>query len=192
MYICAMRPQKVLDTEILSGLAKVFRSKGYEGASLADLADATGLKKASLYHRYPGGKQEMADAVLSHIDKWVEENVFGSFLDENMTPQDRLKNGLNQIRTLYDDGREVCIFRALSMENGLEFFEEQVKNGMKEWIATFEEVGLAFNISQSRAQEMAIQTLTEIQGSLIVSKGLNDLSVFEKALQHIENRYLET
>ena len=32
-----MRPQKVLDIEILTGLTKVFRSKGYEGASLKDL-----------------------------------------------------------------------------------------------------------------------------------------------------------
>ncbi|MEP1982729.1 MAG: helix-turn-helix domain-containing protein, partial [Maribacter dokdonensis] len=61
-----MRPQKVLDIEILTGLTKVFRSRGYEGASLKELSEATGLKKASLYHRFPNGKQEMADAVLQH------------------------------------------------------------------------------------------------------------------------------
>ncbi len=43
-----MRPQKVLDKEILNGLTKIFRSRGYEGASLKELSDATGLKKASL------------------------------------------------------------------------------------------------------------------------------------------------
>ena len=40
-----MRPQKVLDVEILKGLTKVFRSKGYEAASLKELSEATGLKK---------------------------------------------------------------------------------------------------------------------------------------------------
>jgi len=55
-----MRPKKVLDETILKGLAEVFRSKGYEGASLKDLSEATGLKKASLYHRFPNGKSEMA------------------------------------------------------------------------------------------------------------------------------------
>ncbi|RZL16088.1 MAG: TetR/AcrR family transcriptional regulator, partial [Pedobacter sp.] len=34
-----MRPQKILDTDMISGLTKVFRDKGYEGASLNDLAE---------------------------------------------------------------------------------------------------------------------------------------------------------
>lgn len=40
-----MRPQKILDADMISGLTKVFRDKGYEGASLNDLAEVTGLKK---------------------------------------------------------------------------------------------------------------------------------------------------
>ena len=55
-----MRPQKVQDIEIIESLVKTFRSNGYEGTSLAELAKSTGLKKASLYHRFPDGKQEMA------------------------------------------------------------------------------------------------------------------------------------
>jgi len=71
-----MRPPKVLTTEILVGLATVFRSRGYEGASLKELAEATGLKKASLYYRFPNGKQEMAEAVLNHIDDWVSRESY--------------------------------------------------------------------------------------------------------------------
>ena len=111
-----MRPQKVLDEEILAGLTKVFRSKGYEGASLKELAEATGLKKASLYHRFPNGKQEMAQAVINHLDIWVEQYVFKVLLDETQAPEERLRNGLTQINKLYNGGASVCIFRALSME----------------------------------------------------------------------------
>lgn len=185
-----MRPQKVLDIEILTGLTKVFRSKGYEGASLKDLAEATGLKKASLYHRFPNGKQEMADAVLTHIGKWVEENVFQALTDNDNIPQVRLKNGLSQIRALYDGGKEACIFRALSMQAGLELFEEQVKNGMKQWILAFEKIGLELRLSPNDSEKKALQTLIEIQGSLIVARGLNSIDVFENTLQNIENRYL--
>jgi len=187
-----MRPQKVLDNEILAGLTKVFRSKGYEGASLKDLAEATGLKKASLYHRFPNGKQEMAEAVLSHIDQWVEEHVFQTLTDESLSPQLRLKKGLAQIRTLYNGGQEICIFRALSMQAGLELFEEQVNNGMKQWIAAFQKVGLALGLSPTKAKENALQTLINIQGSLIVTKGMDDIKIFEKTLKIIEKRYLKT
>lgn len=185
-----MRPQKVLDIEILTGLAKVFRSKGYEGASLKDLSEAAGLKKASLYHRFPNGKQEMADAVLNHISDWVDENIFNNLLDNDLTPENRLKKGLAGVRMLYDGGKEICIFRALSMQAGIELFEEQVKNGMNVWITNFKKLGLAFNLSHDEAENRAIQVLIELQGSLIVAKGLGELTVFENTLQKIENKYL--
>ncbi|WP_299680242.1 TetR/AcrR family transcriptional regulator [uncultured Tenacibaculum sp.] len=186
-----MRPQKVLDIEILAGLSKVFRSKGYEGASLKDLSDATGLKKASLYHRFPDGKKGMADAVLNHIDNWVDEKVFFELLNTEKTPKERLKTGLEAVRVLYKGGEETCIFRALSMQSSLELFENQISGGMKKWINTFETLGLALGFSPTDAKEKAYQTLIKVQGSLIVTKGLNDITIFENTLVQIENEYLD-
>lgn len=186
-----MRPQKVLDTEILTGLTKVFRSKGYEGASLKELSEATGLKKASLYHRFPNGKREMADAVLHHMGEWVEHNILRALADEEVSPQMRIKNSIAQIRKLYSGGKEVCILRALSMQAGLELFDKQIQNGMEQWIDAFHKVGLALGLSDSKAKKYAIQTLIDIQGSLIVTKGLDDIKVFEQTLKKIENSYLK-
>ncbi len=186
-----MRPQKVLDIDILTGLAKVFRSKGYEGASLKELSEATGLKKASLYHRFPNGKQEMADAVLNHLDNWVKNNVFQSLLDNDSEPQIRLKNGLLGIRTLYNGGKETCIFRALSMQAGIELFEEQINKGMNEWFSSFKAIGIALNLNPKDAEQRALQVLIEIQGSLIVAKGLGNISIFENTLQKVELDYLK-
>ena len=185
-----MRPQKVLDIDMITKLTEVFRERGYEGTSLAEIAKATGLKKASLYHRFPNGKQEMAEAVLTHVDEWVETHIFKVLLDESRTPEERLVAGLDSIRNFYNNGEQVCVFRALSMKSGLELFQIQIENGMKRWIEVFEIVGKTFQISPSKAKEEAIQTLVEIQGSLILVKGLSDLKIFENTLQKIRNRYI--
>jgi len=185
-----MRPQKVLDEDMLEGLAKIFRSKGYEGASLTDLAEATGLKKASLYHRFPHGKQEMAEAVFTYYKKWVADNVFNILLDDQQNPEIRLKKGIDQIRCLYNNGNEICILRAMSMQSGIDLFEKEISNGMEQWLGVFNKIGLAFGLTEQDAENIALQTLVQIQGSLIVSKGLNDKSIFEKTLQKIEMTYL--
>ena len=57
-------------------LGEVFRAHGYEGATLALITQATGLGKGSLYHFFPGGKQQMAAEVLDEIDRWFEVNIF--------------------------------------------------------------------------------------------------------------------
>ena len=55
--------------EILEHALTLFMKQGYEGASMSDLAAATGIKKASLYAHY-SGKEEIFSAVFSGV---VEE-----------------------------------------------------------------------------------------------------------------------
>ena len=185
-----MRPQKIQDEDIMKSLVKTFRSKGYEGSSLTELAKNTGLKKASLYHRFPNGKEEMANAVLLYIEKWVEQHIFKSLLDESKAPIERLINGIEQIRNSYDKGKESCIFRALSIGQGLELFDLQIKNGMNKWLKTFKELGISFGLSIEEANKESLNTLIKIQGSLIVTKNMDDLTIFESTLNEIKNTYL--
>ncbi|TMV66254.1 helix-turn-helix transcriptional regulator, partial [Thioclava sp. BHET1] len=54
--------------DVVPLLAEVFRDCGYEGTALSKITAATGLGKGSLYNFFPGGKEEMAEAVLAHVD----------------------------------------------------------------------------------------------------------------------------
>jgi len=54
--------------DILDAAAQVFRRKGYDGASMADIASVVNLKKASLYH-HVSSKQEI---LLSLLDRALE------------------------------------------------------------------------------------------------------------------------
>ena len=49
---------------------------------------------------------------------------------------------------------------------------------------------MTLNLSSTQSKLNAIQTLVEIQGSLIVAKGLNNTNVFQSTLKNIEKRYL--
>jgi len=184
-----MRPQKVNDEELITTLSKIFRTHGYEGTSIKDLSDSTGLKKASLYHRFPNGKKEMAESVLNHTGKWVADNIFNALNKEGDSTEDRLKNGLSQIQKLYNGGLDSCIFRALSMQNGMDLFRQSISNGMNEWLEAFKNFGLSIHLSEHLAEEKAMQTLIDIQGTLVVSKGLQDTTIFENTLKNIERNY---
>ena len=61
---------------------------------------------------------------------------------------------------------------------------------MDKWITAFKTFGISIGLSESKAQEMSLNTLIKIQGSLVVTKGMNDLSIFENTLKEIESKYL--
>lgn len=58
------RPQSFERTDVLTKALKVFWLKGYEGASVQDLVDATGLNRGSLYNSF-GDKADFFSEVMT-------------------------------------------------------------------------------------------------------------------------------
>lgn len=62
--------------ELLNALLQVFSAKGFEGASLAELASASSRSKASLYHHFPGGKQQMIEVLVERCRQALDVLAF--------------------------------------------------------------------------------------------------------------------
>lgn len=187
-----MRPQKIDDTALLGRLIDVFRSKGYEGSSLNDLAASAGLKKASLYHRFPGGKEEIVTAVLEHTITWGETHVEGILRDQTIPARQRLEKVIDNIDALYAQGTKTCILRALSMDTGIPALGDLIQVTLHNWVRGFKTLAEEIGFTSEVAHQKALQTLINIQGSLIISKGLNDTTIFNDTLDSIRNLYYPT
>jgi TetR/AcrR family transcriptional regulator, cholesterol catabolism regulator len=71
--------------DILDAAAQVIRKKGYNGASMADIAQAVNLQKASLYH-HVSSKQEILLALLNRAIAMLTERI--APLTAQATPAD--------------------------------------------------------------------------------------------------------
>ncbi|MFL7871948.1 MAG: TetR/AcrR family transcriptional regulator, partial [Anaerolineales bacterium] len=60
--------------DILDAAAQVIRQKGFHGASMADIAGAVKLQKASLYH-HVSSKQEILLALLDRALEMLFEQI---------------------------------------------------------------------------------------------------------------------
>lgn len=184
-----MRPQKVDHQHLMEGLMSVLRTKGFEGASLMDLSEATGLKKASLYHRFPGGKKEITEAVLDYVKAWNQVNILEVLIDKKLSPKKRLELAIANINVLYDNGKSTCILKAMTTEVSLPLFGAQIEESFQLWIDGFSTVGTDLGFNKKKAQELAQEVIIRVQGALILSKGMNDTSPFQESLAHIEKMY---
>ncbi len=184
-----MRPPKIETEVLLDRLMDVLKSKGYEGASLNDLANACGLQKASLYHRFPGGKKDIVLAVLEHADKWLDKHVFQILKDSAKDPHDRLKKALRNTKAFYDEGEAVCIIRAMGLGTGIEIFGEELKGAIHKWLESLTTIGVDAGMKPGKAKQVAMKALVNIQGSLVVAKATESTTPFLSALKEIEETY---
>ncbi len=175
--------------EVIERLSVAFRDLGYEGTSLTRLSEATGLKKASLYHYFPGGKEEMAAVVIQQISAWFGENVRGA-LQGRGTPEARLKRMTAALNRFYDGGTRACILDVFAIGQAGALFSTHLSAGLKAWEAAIAEVAMEAGIDEKTAQQRAEDALVSIEGALVYTRVTGTPRAFKRVLTNLPSRLL--
>ncbi|GAB4139316.1 MAG: TetR/AcrR family transcriptional regulator [Cyanobacteria bacterium J069] len=170
-------------------LLSLFRQHGYDGATLAKISEATGLGKASLYHHFPGGKEEMVVSVLDYLDHWLDQNILQA-LSQPGDPQDRLQRMCDRLGEVYDDGRQPCLSAILLLGSARNVFHDRVQAIYQAWIGAIAQVLVESGIDENTAQQRGEDAAIAIQGSLILAQGLGNPSPFQRAMQQLPQELL--
>lgn len=172
-------------SDVIPVLAEVFREYGYEGASLSIIAERTGLGKGSLYHFFPGGKAEMAQAVLAEIDNWFEVKIYRP-LRETEAARDAIRVMCLTVTHYFNSGRRVCLIGAFALDNVRDRFAMQINDYFAAWIDALSTSLQKLGHSTDVAMELAEEAVLAIQGALVLARALDDPSIFERAMVRIE------
>jgi AcrR family transcriptional regulator len=174
----------ITDADLLARCTDVFRTYGFEGATMSRLAAATGLEKGSLYHRFPGGKEEMALAVAAGVAAWLEANVFAA-LKQAGSQQKRLKAAAEQLRIFYAEGTKSCALDLLSIPSGSAELAAGLKGALLAWQKAFAEFAQEGGFSAGEARRRAEDAIIKIEGALVLSRVLGDSKPFHRSLDEL-------
>jgi AcrR family transcriptional regulator len=181
-----MARAKLSDEELADRALALFRNYGYEGTSLNRIAESTGMEKASLYYRFPRGKEAIVVAVAERVGAWFHENVFQPLADDG-PPRERVELVARRLREFYGDGRRPCILDTLSLPGGPEPLQLALRAALGQWLAAFQTVAEGSGKTPSEAKSRAEQALVNVEGSLVLSRVLADGSLFLRALDELGN-----
>ncbi len=167
-----MAHAKISDEELFDGLITVFRTFGYEGATMSKLVEATGLERASLYHRFPGGKTEMACAVLECVGERFAENILAP-LAKPGDPAKRVAKMAKRTKEFYVGGRLSCLLDTMSVGGDKEQIQECVSRMFKAWFDALQKVSMDAGFKAQEAKQRAEDALIQIQGALVMNRAMN-------------------
>ncbi|MEC4592596.1 MULTISPECIES: TetR/AcrR family transcriptional regulator [Nitrospirillum] len=170
--------------DVIPVLAEVFRDHGFEGASLSAITARTGLGKGSLYNFFPGGKAEMAEVVLAHIDGWFRAHVF--------EPLEQAEGGLKAVEAMFQatdayfrSGQRVCVVGVFALGDARDLFTEQVHGYFAAWVRALAAALVRAGRDPDQAQADAEEVVAGIQGALVLSRALSDTGVFTRTLARL-------
>ena len=139
--------------EILNVALELFSVNGYEATSISQLADAVGIRKASLYSHFASKQEILDDVVASVLEGYEEHSIFANadwddpeFTKdkEGMTAEDAAKMIQSQVRYIVHDtaisrGRKMLVLEQfrnqelavlqtrMNYEDMLKYFEGMIR-----------------------------------------------------------------
>jgi AcrR family transcriptional regulator len=175
--------------DLLPKLADIFRARGYAGASLGEIGRATGLGKGSLYHFFPGGKAEMAEAVLADAAAWFEVEVLGP-LRHPGDPRRSIREMCMALDAHHRGGRRVCPFALFALGEARDPFAPALRRHFQQWAEALARVLVLAGRGPAPARTEAADAIAAIAGAMVLARAADDPRVFAGALARAEARLL--
>ena len=188
--VASRRPSRNSRQEIVKKLSDVFRRDSYSGASLADLAAAVDLGKASLYQKFPEGKAQMGAEVLTEIGRSLANEVL-SVLRQQAPPAVRFNKMLVAVSKFYNGGQLSCLIDTLSLGEAGQLYRTALMDAIKQWEQALADLAREKGQSAAKAAIWAEEVLITIEGSLVLARAKNDPQVFRRALKRLAQIFAE-
>ncbi|SMC17055.1 transcriptional regulator, TetR family [Andreprevotia lacus DSM 23236] len=174
--------------ELLTRLSAVFHQYGYDGATLARLSAASGLGKGSLYHHFPGGKEEIGVAVLQA--EGLRFHHLLAALQGSGDIKARLALFAHRLRLSQAEQLQASTLDVYSMGDARARYGHDMRDSVllltDRLSVTLQEAGL----DATTAHERAYTALALIEGMRLTCRCLGDWSRYDQLLDQLPGRLL--
>ena len=173
--------------ELIDRLLGVFRDRGFEGATVAEISRATGLGKASLYHHFPGGKHEMAEVVTREVCERLTRQAYTLLNGATHpgSPGTRIGAFIKALDDYFEGGTRNCLLAMMAMGTAHGRLDELLQQQHAMWLdmlaATLAEAGS----SRKQARRQAREFLVRLHGAAVLARLLNDTKPFRQTLKQL-------
>jgi TetR/AcrR family transcriptional regulator, lmrAB and yxaGH operons repressor len=159
--------------DMLQAATHLFRSRGYEGVGVAELLEASGAPRGSLYFHFPGGKEQIGVEVIDRV---------GAAVAGQFRAAGAISGDLNQfIDTVFKSTAKSakeggfcgsCPIGAIAAEVNADggALGRAVERAFTSWENEIAAAAIARGMNSKSAAEFASAMLAAVEGALLVSK----------------------
>ena len=192
-----MRKGEQTRQEIIRKAAPLFNQRGYEGAALSDLMQATGLEKGGIYRHFDS-KQQLAEEAFDYA--WRQA------LDTRFEGTQQIANAVDRLKQIIRNfgdrtaglvpGGCPLLNTAIDSDDGNPALRRKARRALSSWLSRLrwiiEEGQRSGEIRRDvNSRELPTLIVGALEGSLMVSRLLRNDGPRDVACRHLEE-YLET
>ncbi|MCC8966393.1 TetR/AcrR family transcriptional regulator [Bradyrhizobium sp. Pear76] len=179
-----MKPVASTSEQILDVAQSLIVAGGYNGFSYADIADAIGIRKASIHHHFP----TKAELVSALVDRYRQQTELGlkSLQEQSASPADQLQSYVDFWKACIGNASlPFCVCAMLAGE--MPMLPDEVASRVRghfhhlaEWLTSVLQAGAKqhpFRLDKRPEQE-AQMLMASVHGAMLSARAFDDPGLF--------------
>jgi AcrR family transcriptional regulator len=182
---------------ILDVAEQLLLQRGYAGFSYQDIAEAVGIRKASIHHHFPA-KEDLGAAIVERGRLWLSQSR-GPVATDAEGVRRQFDRYLRFFERLVVDGDRLCLGGRLSAD--LAVLPAPVRDPFREfsadhaaWRTALFEVGQALGVFKrdETPEDQALMLGATVQGAVQVARTRGDAEYFRRIVRQLRRQFLLT
>jgi len=163
-----MAIKKTSREEILKHSIKLFKINGYYNTSMANIADACGLIKGSIYHHFKS-KEEIGLESLKYIHQYFVDEIYSIAYKDELENAQRLKLFVKKTDDYFLQSEGGCLLGNLALEVSSDnvLFKDEIRAYFTAWEQAMVYI-LEEKYGEEEALELAQECVALTQGSIMM------------------------
>ena len=180
--------------KIIRQAAELFNQQGYSGASIADVMQATGLKKGGIYNHFKS-KDELALEAFDYAHSLTRQKIWQA-VKQKRNAKERLQAMMSCYLDFIDNppiaGGCPLLNTAIESDDTHPALRNRTRNAMDSWrslISRIVQTGIKKGEINSQIEPDLVATIliSTIEGAVMMSKLYQDPLHLERAVRHLHN-----
>jgi AcrR family transcriptional regulator len=172
---------------IVNATAELFRRQGYTGTGLKQIVAEASAPFGSLYHFFPGGKEQLGAEVIR-----TSGRLYGQLIGIVFDPAPDVATGVKAFfaeaaqtlrETDYDDACPIATV-ALEVASTNEDLREATAEVFESWITATADRFADAGIPAKQARELAVFVLASLEGAFVLSRATRSTDPMDFAGAH--------
>ncbi len=169
---------------IVNTTSELFRRQGYAGTGLKQIVAGSAAPFGSVYHFFPGGKEQLGAEVIKVSGRFYQElveAVWDAAPDIVTAVGDVFAGAAETLRQT--DYADACPIAAVALEvaSTNEVLREATANVFAAWIDSAVKRFLAAGIEPAAARELAMATIALLEGAFVLSRASRTTEALDAA-----------
>ncbi len=163
---------------MIAATARLLALRGLEGASLAEILATAKAPRGSMYHHFPGGKDQLVAAAIDLAGRRSLESMAGLDGQGPEVVAQRFLDGWREL-LVRTECRAGCAVLAVTVATDSSEVLRQAHAVFGSWIERLTQLFVAGGLPGATASDLATELLAVTEGAVAMSRAQRDVGPFD-------------